>query len=100
MRYVEMNPVRAGIVARPEAYYWTSYAANAHGGPDALITPHPLYVGLATTPPERQRCWRTMCGEGLSPEQLEQVRYAVHRGDPLGAIVIPDANVPAESSEI
>jgi putative transposase len=32
MRYIELNPVRAGIVARPEDYRWSSYAVNALGG--------------------------------------------------------------------
>ena len=90
MRYVELNPVRAGLVSRPEAYYWSSYAANAFGAPDALITPHPLYLNLAPVPSERQRCWREMCAAGLTGAELNRVRSSVHRGDPLGAIVLAD----------
>jgi REP-associated tyrosine transposase len=46
MRYIELNPVRAGIVQAPEDYPWSSYAANAFGGRDELLTPHELYAAL------------------------------------------------------
>jgi REP element-mobilizing transposase RayT len=44
MRYVELNPVRAGLVHSCGAYRWSSYAANALGRRDPLITPHQLYL--------------------------------------------------------
>src|SRR6188508_17354 len=40
-RYIELNPVRAGLVDRPESYAWSSYRANADGHDDRLTTPHP-----------------------------------------------------------
>ena len=43
LRYIELNPVRAGMVEGPEHYRWTSYHANAMGRPDAMLTTHPLY---------------------------------------------------------
>ena len=43
MRYVELNPVRAGIAADPRGYPWSSYGRHALGEHDPLITPHPLY---------------------------------------------------------
>jgi putative transposase len=46
MRYIEANPVRAGMAARPEDYRWSSYRANALGEPDRLVTPHPAYLAL------------------------------------------------------
>jgi hypothetical protein len=46
-RYIEMNPVRAGMVEHPAEYRWSSYGANAHGSPSASIKPHPLYWHLA-----------------------------------------------------
>ena len=39
-RYIELNPVRAGMVGHPRAYPWSSYGCNAEGKSDALITPH------------------------------------------------------------
>jgi len=49
-RYIELNPVRAGMVARPADYPWSSYPINAGGkvsGLCTLCTPHPLYLALA-----------------------------------------------------
>jgi hypothetical protein len=46
LRYIELNPVRAGMVARPEEYCWSSYAVNAWGD-QSWLTPHCEYPGLA-----------------------------------------------------
>ena len=54
-RYVELNPVRAGMVERPGDYHWSSYRANALGFMDALISPHLLYRALGASLDER-RC--------------------------------------------
>lgn len=45
-RYIELNPVRTGIVTRPGDYPWSSYGANAHGRDDLLTNPHDVYEGL------------------------------------------------------
>jgi putative transposase len=50
MRYIELNPVRAAMVADPGGYRWSSYRANGLGQPDARLTPHPLYLGLDVEP--------------------------------------------------
>src|SRR3954470_1635051 len=39
-RYIELNPVRAGLVTRPDEYRWSSCAANSRGEHSQLITPH------------------------------------------------------------
>jgi putative transposase len=49
-RYIEMNPVRAGLVRLPRDYRWTSYHANAEGKVDPLISPHEEYLGLGSNP--------------------------------------------------
>ena len=46
MRYIELNPVRAGLVRDPGRYPWSSFRANALGAADALVTPHPIYCAL------------------------------------------------------
>ena len=48
-RYVEFNPVRAGLCSSPELFPWSSYAANALGAPDPLVTPRPEYLSLSAT---------------------------------------------------
>jgi putative transposase len=46
MRYIEMNPVRAGMVEHPGEYRWSSYSANADGESNVILTMHPLYKAL------------------------------------------------------
>ena len=60
MRYIEMNPVRAGLVGRPEDYRWSSHGANALGAADSLITPHAFYYALGRTAAERQAAYREL----------------------------------------
>lgn len=57
-RYIERNPLRAGIVKDPLHYYWTSYDFYAKGVSDDIITENPLYSGMGKTSDERQRCYR------------------------------------------
>jgi putative transposase len=84
-RYVELNPVRAGRVATPDTYRWSSYAAHAFGQDDPLVTFHWLYLALGDTPDIRQRAWRELCGTPLTIDQLAEIRASVNTGKALGA---------------
>lgn len=57
-RYVERNPVQAGIVRDPGDYSWSSYPVYAFGKEDKLVTISPLYSGFGRTLEERQACYR------------------------------------------
>ena len=63
MRYIELNPVRAGLVRSPADYRWSSYHANALGWEDALLTPHPCYYALGRTAQARCAAWRARTRE-------------------------------------
>jgi putative transposase len=65
MRYVELNPVRAGMVSKPDEYRWSSACAHTEGRYDELLTPHALYLRLGTTASERQYAWRAICGNAI-----------------------------------
>jgi len=80
MRYVELNPVRGGLVAEPGDYRWSSYRANALGTDDELLVPHPLYLSLGETAAYRQRSWREICGQAIPSEELFEVRDAIRHG--------------------
>jgi putative transposase len=80
MRYIELNPVRAGMVSKPHQYRWSSAPAHLEGSQDELLTSHPLYVRLGTTATERQRAWRAMCGEVVPETELAAMRDAIRRG--------------------
>jgi len=77
LRYIELNPVRAGMVATPDGYRWSSYATHAHGEPNPLLEPHTLYLGLGNTPSARQAAYRTLCGVPMTEAELAAIRYAV-----------------------
>jgi putative transposase len=61
LRYLDRNPVRAGRVADPATYPWSSCAAYALGTPNPLITCHPSYLALSPYPAVRQRHYRLGC---------------------------------------
>ena len=85
MRYVEFNPIRAGLAASPDAYRWSSYSTHAFGKENLLLSPHPLYLALGAAPEERQRCWRTLCGTPLTDDQVAQIRTRINASRPLRA---------------
>jgi putative transposase len=58
MRYIELNPVRAGLARDPADYRWSSHRANALGEADALLTPHALYLALGRGAAERCAAYR------------------------------------------
>jgi putative transposase len=60
MRYIEENPVRAGLAAHPCAYPWSSYCANALGEDGALVTPHAHYYSLGRSPEERRAAYAAL----------------------------------------
>ena len=84
MRYVELNPVRAGLVSSPEQYGWSSYRAHAFGAQDSLISGHTVYTGLGGSPESRQQAWREICDSSIAPQQLEQIRASICRGAVVG----------------
>lgn len=73
-RYIELNPVRAGLVASPEAYPYSSYCYNALGQPDPLISQHDVYESLADSLVERRATYRRFFGEDFEPELLNRIR--------------------------
>ena len=85
MRYIELNPVRAGMVAHPRAYRWSSHAANAGGVADPLLTEHALYRALGATPAERRHDYRALFRAALEPAFVEALRRATNGGWPLGS---------------
>ena len=84
-RYIELNPVRAGMAQSPEMYRWSSYRGNAGLAVDALLTPHPLFTGLAGEPEERWELYRALFGQALTDQQLEAIRSATNANHVVGA---------------
>jgi putative transposase len=83
-RYIELNPVRAAMVDDPVHYRWTSYRANALGGADSRITPHPLYRQLGANDQERQTAYRALFRAQLERAAIDDIRLALTQSQPLG----------------
>jgi putative transposase len=84
-RYIEMNPVRAGLTADPAAYPWSSYAHHAGVKPDPLINDHPLYWALGNTPFAREAVFKALAAQALTTEEIEFMDRALLKGKPLGS---------------
>jgi putative transposase len=83
-RYIELNPVRAAMVADPADYRWTSYRANALGQADQLLTPHGVYLGLGIDPTQRRAAYRALFRAELDCEAISDIRLALNQNQPLG----------------
>jgi len=85
MRSIEQNPVRADLVARPADYRWSSYAANALGEDNCILSPHEEYVQLGQTLPQRWEAYRALCDAELTTEALARIRNCTQSGTPMGS---------------
>lgn len=84
-RYIDMNPVRAGMVAAPEEYIWSSHRHYALGYRDSVLTPHALALSLGVDDAARERAYSGLFEVPLAAEDLEDIRSAIRRGRPLRA---------------
>jgi putative transposase len=84
-RYIEQNPVRAGMVAHPEAYPWSSHRFHSAGVADDLVTPHLLIEDLAEDAAARHHAYRELFEELLSAEDLRQIRDSLNKGWAYGS---------------
>jgi putative transposase len=84
MRYIELNPVRAGMVRHPRQFGWSSYRQNASGNPGNLLTAHDLYARLGTQPAERAATYRDLVEMGVTEEDLMRIRTSAAKCRALG----------------
>jgi putative transposase len=84
MRYIELNPVRAGMVGDPAHYRWSSYCANGLGQNDELLTPHPGYLELGPSGTARQAAYRDLFRAHLDDAAIDDIRLALNQSLPLG----------------
>ena len=83
-RYIELNPVRAGMVQDPAHYRWSSYRCHALGQEDKLVVPHATYVALGRTCSERRLAYRALFRSALDIEVIADIRQAANQNQPLG----------------
>jgi putative transposase len=83
-RYIELNPVRAGMVKQPREYRWSSYHANALGRADPLLSAHEEYLRLGTEERVRREAYRELFKAHLDGETVDQIRHATNGNFALG----------------
>ncbi len=84
MRYIELNPVRAGMVDHPAKYRWSSFEANALGVNNAILTAQAEYVILGHSPADRQAVYRGLFDVETDAGELALLRGSLQTGTPLG----------------
>lgn len=82
--YIELNPLRAGMVQDPAEYSWSGYQCNGLGRTSDLVTPHPLYLALGKAPIERQQNYRSLLRNIMTEKQIIKIRDASNKGQALG----------------
>ena len=85
-RYIELNPVRAAMVADPADYAWSSYRTNAQALPDKVVVPHAEYLRLGGDASERCSAYRQLFREVLGDARLAEIRAYVQQQRALGTI--------------
>jgi putative transposase len=86
MVYIDLNPVRAGLVSDPADYPWSSHLHYVGRRSDRLITPHPLYWELGNTPFARDAAYAELVRSGIGSEQQRALTEATFRGWALGEV--------------
>lgn len=84
MVYLDLNPVRAGMVADPADYAWSSHQHYIGRRADRLVTPHPLYWEMGNTPFAREHAYVDLVHAGIGPEQQQALTDSALRGWALG----------------
>ena len=84
-RYIELNPVRAGMAATARDYRWSSHGHNACGVHDPRINPHPAYSALGTTELERQQAYQRLFDDGLADSDANALRQATNQQKTWGS---------------
>ncbi|MBT8055253.1 MAG: transposase [Xanthomonadales bacterium] len=84
LSYIELNPVRAGMVRDPGDYRWSSYRAHAFGAPVKFWTAHDLYLALGENSAAQQMAWRKQVGEAIDMDTIAKIRHCTNTGLVLG----------------
>ncbi|MGY0558027.1 transposase [Lysobacter sp. A421] len=85
LRYIELNPVRAGLAALPWEYRWSSVHANLGLQPCPLLQPHPSFIALGADAAIRVARYRAVLMEPLDQDQLNAVREHMRQERALGS---------------
>ncbi len=82
-RYIELNPVRARMVARAEDYPWSSYRSRMGISDLGVLALHPVYQAMGASDSDRRAAYRSYVESAVAAEELERIRHAAQSGNPL-----------------
>ena len=85
MVYIDLNPVRAGMVAQPADFKWSSHRHCIGLVNDKLVTPHALFWGLGNTPFAREAAYAELVQTGLAQADKEKLTRSALSGWALGS---------------
>ncbi|HEU6456760.1 MAG TPA: transposase [Roseateles sp.] len=85
MRYIELNPVRAGCCSEPAQWPWSSAAHHLGLVRSPVVTEHEMYWSLGNTPFEREHAYREFIAQGVAAAEQARFTDAVLRGRPVGS---------------
>lgn len=83
-RYIELNPVRAGLVAHPADYPWSSFRANAQGNENPLLSPHTVYLALGANDQDRLAAYSELFRHEFEPGAVDAILKATNGNFALG----------------
>ena len=83
-RFIELNPVRAGMVRHTADYPWSSFRCNALGGPNSLVTPHESWLRLGSNNKDRKHAYLELFNDVLDEGKINDIRYGIGKGLPTG----------------
>jgi putative transposase len=84
-RYIELNPVRAGLVSDPGSYPWSSHSYYAAGRANRLVTEHPVYLRLGLSSTDRRTAYLALFAEALDQRVIASIRTAINSDSALGS---------------
>ena len=84
-RYIELNPVKANMVASPGEYRWSSYHVNARGVVSTLVCAHPCYTALSSTEAGRQLAYRKLFNDPNAGYLDSEIAFGINKGLSAGS---------------
>ena len=84
-RYIELNPVRAAMVAAPEDYRWSSVHASLGEAADSIVTPHPDFLRSGANREQRGASHQQWLYEGINVDDLQNIRAHLQQERALGS---------------
>ena len=84
-RYIELNPVRAGMVRDPQDFPWSSHRSNVSALPSTLVTPHETFRSLAPDAQSRAATYRDLVLQGMPDDLVTDIRRATAGSYALGS---------------